>query len=83
MVRSRDETGRFKQKVTKEQLIDTVRDCCEAAGGDVPASDIARKLNLVRSSVSQMLRSAEKEKLVASRAVQDGNLVLWRVIDNP
>ena len=83
MVRSRDASGKFKQKVTKEKLIETVRDCCEKAGGDVPASDIARELNLVRSSVSQMLRSAEKEKLVASRAVQDGNLILWRVINNP
>lgn len=83
MARSRDETGRFKRKVTKEQLIETVRDCCEEAGGDVPASDIARELNLVRSSVSQMLRDAEKENLVARRAVQDGNLILWRVVDKP
>ena len=81
MVRSRDASGKFKQKVTKEKLIETVRACCEAAGGDVPASDIARELNLVRSSVSQMLRSAEKEKIVACRAVQDGNLILWRVVD--
>ena len=83
MVRSRDETGRFKRKVTKERLIETVRDCCEAARGDVPASDIARELNLVRSSVSQMLRDAEKENLVARRTVQDGNLILWRVVDKP
>ena len=83
MARSRDTAGRFKQRVTKEKLIKTVSDCCDDSGGDVPASDIARELNLVRSSVSQMLRSAEKEKLVVSRAVQDGNLILWRVINNP
>lgn len=83
MVRSRDATGKFKRKVTKDKLIETVRDCCEVAGGDVPASDIARELNLVRSSVSQMLRDAEKENLVARRVVQDGNLILWRVVDKP
>ena len=80
MARSRDKDGKFKRKITEEQLIDTVRYCCNASKGDVPASDIARELELSRSSVSQMLRDAQKKNLVCRRTVQDGNLVLWDVV---
>ena len=82
MARSRDDNGRFKRKVTEEKLIATVRRCCEAADGDVPASDVARELELVSSSVSQMLRGVWKKNLVSRRTVQDGNLVLWMVSDD-
>ena len=82
MARSRDETGKFKCRVTEDKLLATVRKCCERAGGDVPASDVARKLKLVSSSVSQMLRGAYKKNLVSRRTVQDGNLVLWKVVDD-
>ena len=82
MARPRDTNGRFKMKVTEEKLLATVRKCCETSGGDVPASDVARELKLVSSSVSQMLRGAFKRNLVSRRTVQDGNLVLWRVVDD-
>ena len=81
MARSRDDNGRFKRKVTEEKLLETVRDCCETAGGDVPASDVARELKLVSSSVSHLLRCLFKRDLVSRRVVQDGNLVLWKVVD--
>ena len=82
MARLRDGNGRFKRKVTEEKLLETVRDCCETSGGDVPASDVARELKLVSSSVSHMLRDAFKRNLVSRRTVQDGNLVLWKVVDD-
>ena len=71
MVKNRDEdSGRYTQGATDDELVDYVRE-----SGGVGTSDVAAAFDYERPSAYRRLKSLEEDGRVISRSI--GNSLLW------